>query len=73
MVTPDEKPKFGSEGATTWKEGVVEEVRRGRIFWTSRKEPGPVMSREVLAEIVIPLPTRSVDGATHIRGRKAEE
>lgn len=38
----EEKPKPGREGATTWNAGCFGggEVRSGRIFSTSRKEPG---------------------------------
>lgn len=43
FLTPPENPKFGSDGATTWKAGksLLPAVRRGRIFDTSSKLPGP--------------------------------
>lgn len=51
-VTPEEKPKLGREGATTWKAGCPSPpFKRGRSFVTSRKEPGPGLKSEACYQI----------------------
>lgn len=43
FMTPDEKPKFGRDGATTSNAGdsLPPTLSRGRSLETSRKLPGP--------------------------------
>lgn len=57
FFAPWEKPKFGKEGATTWNETSPSLgcVRRGSIFSTSRKLPGPETGQPCSRRKAIPL------------------
>ena len=67
LRTTDENPKFGSDGATTWKAGPppMPEVNNGNIFETSMNDPGPIQiqNQHMIAATLL--------GVTYSRGRTA--
>lgn len=47
--TASEKPKLGSDGATTWNDRpLLDSVSDERIFVTSMKLPGPIQTRSLV-------------------------